>query len=353
MIEKLNPTNLNEILISSQVLREGRVTGVSPLRTYSPGSITSYKVTYSADATPNAPVSLILKLSHNYREAKLYELASSSTSLKAIIAPCYAYGSSSTGSYVLLKDLSATHQPISLAEERTLSEVELRYQIIKMCKTLAQFHAFWWEHPQLDVLLQTLSLNGLENDQSVREYQARLAEQYETFSSCVHNFPQYMDDIFRRLLTNFTAIWETYFKKRLMTLSGVTLIHGDSHPSNFLSSKLAVGKPVVIDFENLSVFFGAFDLVYLFTFCPPRLKTADYIKLLINEYHRELLKQGLCNFRLSELVNDFRLMITVLIFLPIIQQTYGVEKEYWWPRLVRLLDAYQELECDALIHQTL
>ena len=46
---------------------------------------------------------------------------------------------------------------------------------------------------------------------------------------------------------------------------------------------------------------------------------------------------------------DYQLMVTLMIFDPIWDQTSGASHTYWWPKLHCLTDAYMDLNCAALL----
>ena len=47
-------------------------------------------------------------------------------------------------------------------------------------------------------------------------------------------------------------------------------------------------------------------------------------------------------------MTDYRLMITLMIFVPMWDQTEGSDRDYWWLKMRCLTAAYQDLECAKL-----
>lgn len=85
--------------------------------------LTFLRLTYSADASP-------------------------------VLPPCYAaeYDEGSGSSYLLLADLSESHAPPEIREQEINIEDDVLApeNMVRVINTLAQFHAYWWQHPLLD-----------------------------------------------------------------------------------------------------------------------------------------------------------------------------------------------------------
>ena len=62
-------------------------------------------------------------------------------------------------------------------------------------------------------------------------------------------------------------------------------------------------------------------------------------------YHRALTDFGVRNYSYYDLVLDYRLMLSYMLFDPVADLVRGSPRAYWWPKLNRLLAAYQDWEC--------
>src|SRR5262249_43971309 len=93
-------------------------------------------------------------------------------------------------------------------------------------ETLAQFHAFWWEHPLLGV-----KIGEFFDKESSKELVARIRKDLSGF----------IDALGDRLSPNRRKAFEealefapTFWARRLPSIERNTLIHGDAHMWNFL-----------------------------------------------------------------------------------------------------------------------
>ena len=120
------------------------------------------RVRYTANVPADAPTRLILKrnISEEWareagaEEVKFYTLVASLADHPRLTVPCYAaaYDEDTGQSYLLLEDLSATHRPPVSREQLIglVDAVPAATDISAVVETLAQLHAYWWDHPLLD-----------------------------------------------------------------------------------------------------------------------------------------------------------------------------------------------------------
>jgi hypothetical protein len=163
-IEQVTPAWLTGILRQRGYLGAAMVQTLSVTRvhTIQPRSISySLAVEYSSPL-PEAPTHLYLKIPkpdadpalvavEGEREVRLYQaLASDQRELPVI--PCYdaVYRPDQRAYHLLLDDLSTTHD-----QPRWHLTIADRY-IMQTIDCLAQFHAYWWQHPRLTNGLATL-----------------------------------------------------------------------------------------------------------------------------------------------------------------------------------------------------
>lgn len=120
------------------------------------------RVRYSAGAPADAPTRLILKRNieeewareAGAEEVRFYALVAALADHPRITVPCYAaaYDEGSGQSYLLLRDLSDTQRPPVTCEQQVgiVDGVPPAAHIAAVVETLAQLHAYWWDHPLLE-----------------------------------------------------------------------------------------------------------------------------------------------------------------------------------------------------------
>ena len=70
---------------------------------------------------------------------------------------------------------------------------------------------------------------------------------------------------------------------------------------------------------------------------------------LIERYHAGLLAHGVTGYGLDSLWEDYRLSVIGHLAIPVWQQSYGLHASIWWPHLHRILAAFEDLGCAALL----
>lgn len=160
--DPITPEWLTTVLRQSGLLQQGKV---ATIEQETMGAFNSQThrllLQYSADAAPELPASLILKRNNESvwgkeagaDEVKFYQIAASLPDHPPILIPCYAaaYDEASGNSYLLLQDLSGTHQPpVTRDQQISVKEaVPSALHIELVVDALARLHAYWWEHPLL------------------------------------------------------------------------------------------------------------------------------------------------------------------------------------------------------------
>jgi hypothetical protein len=185
---------------------------------------------YSDGPIPALPSKMLLKLPLPDNEASLRmgkdEVLIYNAIKKAMddppVVPFFdaTYSPNSHGWQILMEDLSNSHFQPELPVPPSKRHCEL------CVETLAQFHAFWWEHPSLDV-----EIGELFDKESSTELVARIRNDLSGF----------IDALSDRLSPNRRKAFEeapelapTFWARRLTSIERNTLIHGDAHMWNFL-----------------------------------------------------------------------------------------------------------------------
>jgi len=356
---------LTSVLHRSGSLPQGRVLSltVQPhdhTGEFANSTIAHLTVQYSADAPRFAPAQILWKYytDHNgAMEVSFYHLAASLAEPVPGVVPCYdaVYNPQSGESHCLLADLSATHMtPITRAQVLAGAGVPSAQHLEQIVTSLARFHAYWWEHPVLGTVPDVSEVRWWYRDrQHFEQHIARRQDNWTAFLSQESTtLPPDLYELYDRALAGLPRLWERYFAPRISTFRQLTLGNGDGYFNQYLCpASDADGSAYLIDFEEISANFGASDLVYLFaTFWSPEQRHAQAREeRLLRLYHQQLCACGVTGYTWDDLMTDYRLMITLLVFLPVWDQTTGASREYWWLKMRCLTAAYQDLGCVRLL----
>ena len=70
---------------------------------------------------------------------------------------------------------------------------------------------------------------------------------------------------------------------------------------------------------------------------------------LLQRYHAALCTHGVADYSLERLWEDYRLSVIGDLAIPIWQQTLGFPPAIWWSHLHRIVAAFEDLDCAALL----
>jgi Phosphotransferase enzyme family len=360
-IEAANSDWLTQTLRQAGTLPQGEVASVQYHDSGAFNSATSYlSLTYSPGTPATAPRQLILKLNvhpDDYNEAAFYQLAAPFAADLSMLVHCYGadYELETGKSYLLLEDLSSTHQ-LAVSREQLLGlqgvpAVAVNYAIID---ALAQFHTYWWQHPLLGQHPATQLDNWYTNKE---QFELRLARRRAEFDSFIAaegaDFPTELTSLYRNVLAKFASLWPRYIGERFSSFSNLTLAHGDFFINQPLVPRQMPGQVYMIDFDSVSTSFGATDLVYCcvhFQTAAQRHEGGREVRLL-RRYHAALQKHGVSGYSWEQLLLDYRLMLIFRMFEPVWDETNGTSKQYWWPKLQCVATAFQDWGCAELLEE--
>ncbi|MBZ0280132.1 MAG: phosphotransferase [Anaerolineae bacterium] len=341
---QVTPEWLTETLRRANVLPQGQVVSVDQHTSRPFGSVVSrLKLSYSDDAPSDAPPRLFLKLAEaenhqqhperGRRESEFYGIVPVADFARLPLPRCYSAAHSTAGFHLLLDDLSETYVtiPHPLPPNQRQSE--------QAVDALAMLHAYWWDSPKLGQELGTPP------------------EEKSIFFGVEQHYPAFADflgdalwaerrGIFERVLANKSKL-----TMRLASRSALTLVHGDAHAWNFLYP--AEGTACLVDWEAYDVDVGISDLAYLMTlFWFPAHRARDEMRL-VRRYHEQLIANGVKRYDWAVCWDDYRYSVIRLLFMPIVwwheKQDSDFWAELWWPRLERVLCAFEDLGCEALL----
>lgn len=346
---QVSPNWLTHVLRKAGALESGIVSGVriALTKTLPYSRIAQLQIEYDENADPTAPSKLFLKLSNphaidleklgsNNSEVEFYRRVAVEMNGPPLIR-CFGTGFSAiTGeSHILLEDLSETHfQPTQL-QAPTLSYSELAVE------SLAQFHAYWWNHPKLGTDVgKIFDLEWL--DTFVKDLEGSVTEFVESLGNTL---PPKRRQAYEQMLKSSRTIWG-----RLTEPEGLTVTHGDTHWWNFLypndPSKEQVG---IFDWQLWHIDLGPRDLAFLIAlggFAEPRPELDMHLTRL---YHDTLIKHGVRNYSWPEFWDDYRWSAIRNLNIPVIFRSQGKHLTTWNNALERAFQSFDLLECDELL----
>jgi hypothetical protein len=348
-IDQATPAWLTSVLFRGGRLLTGEVCSLSVTREFTEqlGSISYFlAVTYSRNATPGAPSRLFLKLPRSNlkpestawageKEVRMYRaLAEHQRELPII--QCYdAVYDAERGTYhVLLDDLSDTHdQPawhLEIAERYMSQTVDC----------LAQFHAYWWEHPRLSAVAGALP-DAATIQADIQQFQGAFAG----FADVAGDQLSAEDRrIYESVLAALPALWRQRTNPR-----GQTLVHGDAHFWNFLYPRDPERQDTrMLDWQLSHICPGTQDLAYAIVLRYPH-RTLAIEHDLIKRYYDRLLLHGVQNYSWEECWEDYRRQAAEQVLFPLRFWMNRLPTDFWGVFLQRPLRAFRELACAGVL----
>jgi hypothetical protein len=350
---------LTRVLLEHGHLYLGRVTQVQHFRTveaplqwdvmpYATG--TRLELFYSGDVEPRtAPRHLFLKLSTGLdfemgaREAEFYRIlapamqaALPEEQLPFVRRFDVAYSRDTGESHLLLEDLSSTHVQTDSALPPTQAEAE------QAVDALAEFHAFWWEHPRLG--------DDIGTRPSGESIQGLIAQAQDRLAGLVDFSGDRLPDARRRTLERVCAAWPPRRLERSLAGKGITVVNLDTHPGNFLYPRDPDrGKVRIIDWQHWDIATGTDDLAYMMVahWYPER--RARQEKRLLERYFQRLRLYGVKDYEWADCWYDYRASIIHTLFLLVGRWHARLAPSLWWDRLQRALLAYEDIGCRELL----
>lgn len=361
----ITPEWLTAVFRQAGVLREGEVRAIERETTGAFNSHTSRLLLhYSADATPEVPIRLVLKQNiqaawgkeAGMEEVKFYHLVATLQDHPPVIVPCYAaaYDEQSGNSYLLLQDLSETHLPPRTRDQQIniVEGVPPPVYIEAVVDTLAQVHAYWWDH----ACLGTDTFDVGYWSRNAERFEQYLHSRRTSWESLITNekawFPDDLCELYEQVLAHLPHHWEQYLAPRFHTKRNLTLTHGDAYFANFLCPKNpGTGTTYLLDWQSPAFDIGGYDLANLcaaFWTSQQRHEEQREEKML-RHYHTVLQAHGVNNYSWDDLVTDYQTGLIFWLLMPVQDCYDGSSKEYWWPKMQCLVAAFQEWQCEKLL----
>ena len=304
-------------------------------------------VEYSKDAEPGLPRRLLLKRMDSAwgeREVGFYRsaMADSGGSVRWPLVQCLeaTYDDSTGRSQVLLVDLTASHaSPIS--RERLIArEMPSLVDLASVMRALGGFHAKWWEDPRIAVEEPFLVRSWYSDPAAFGEHLARREREVEDLK--VPTVDEEIIEFYEQALRRLPVLWDRFLADRMRDRRALTMSHGDCYLTQWLCPRSGDGSTYVVDFDSVSGNVPAFDLVYLLAAFSMAESRRGYELEMLREYHRSLRSEGVSAYDWESLVLDYRLMLSFIVFDPVFDHSNGSRREYWWPKMSSLIDAYRD-----------
>lgn len=345
--DQATPGWLTWVLRRVGILDQGEVMAVQKEVSSPFGAVVAHlQLSYSDAAPERAPARLFLKLSSpgswaadipemGKLEVRFYN-AIANRAADLPVPFCYdaVYSEEMGKFHLLLEDLSKTHFPLQAPLPPTRAQCE------QVVDALARLHAHWWQHPALD-----RRTGEFADDDDVWDFTLGLGEA----------FPRFVDFLGEGLFDDRRRMYERVIAsapdlaKRLTEGKAITLTHGDAHAWNFLYPKdPTVNTPCLVDWDCCRPSVGGEDLAFLIgLFWFPERRTRME-QDLVRRYHGRLLERGVSSYDWDACWHDYRWGVIRNLFRPIGWWLEGMTAELWWPRLERILLAFQDLGCAEL-----
>ena len=137
--------------------------------------------------------------------------------------------------------------------------------------------------------------------------------------------------------------------ERLMSLNGVTLIHGDVHTGNVMSPRDPEHQTTkLIDWQLWDIGPGAHDLAFLMALHWPPKRRALLEGPLLERYHARLMRY-VPGYSWREFFDDYRRAVVTMVLIPIGQFRRGMPNGVIWFGLQDATAAFEDLSCEELL----
>lgn len=310
---------LNDLLWEQGVLTEGRVSSVVLKRRFQHhhSNILFLHTGYSSDVVARLPNQWVLKIrthSEGIVETEFFRQAVHSQRLNFLPSPG-AYKSWDSGeSVVLLENLKNTHKLV-VTDQQVFNQCgwrPIRAVLELLVRALAQFHACWWNQPELE----HLRIRSPDYDQNI-------ATKMQLFKHQMHQEPELVKGV-EWAKANVSQFFQRGSK------SPVTLVHGDCYPWHFFLGRTE-NDVRLFDFEFAAVHSPAYDLVSLLSYWQ-----GDY-KRVFRQYHEHLVSEKIAGYEFDALMSDVKIAIAAHIIRSVQEWHRECSEALWKVKLNNLL----------------
>jgi hypothetical protein len=331
----IDAAGLTGLLRDSGALGDGEVTSVAVRASDAFNSATVFaRVTYRG-ADPALPTRLVIKRPSPAQwsraaavvEAGFYRHLATLGGHPAVVPPCLA----ATDDCLVLSDLSATHAaPVTRSDSIALSGVPTMDALESAVDTLAALHSFWWRRDPGPFPVATWWGDAATFDAYARHRR-------QAWDRVAAEVPEPARSVYEFVFDRLDRFGERLRRSR--RTGPLTLVHGDAYLSNFLVPTAGRGLGVLLDWQSPSVDIGALDLANMCATFWTRDQRREYEELVLRRYY-EALGQPL--YRYEDLLADYRIGVADWLLVPVQDAADGSRRDYWWPKMGCLLDAFAD-----------
>ncbi|WP_211829786.1 phosphotransferase [Kistimonas asteriae] len=359
----VTPEWLTTEFYRSGLLQQGRVIQAchTPLSVPdSSATLQRFQLLYSVNTRPILPEQVVMKYRPGHSgmtEVALFQLLQTHAIQCPAVIPAQLWGYRPTEglSYLLMDDLTHSHVVLTTQQEACLMEqTPTDTQACAALEALACFHGACWRQ---DVLKDASPVFGRgcfwDREQQFATNLSIRQQEFDAFQQAVQSwFPAELLQQLATILPHLPTLWRNHLQTRLTNLQQVTVVNGDCYFRHFFYPNTDDNRPVYLfDFDQATIQTPAYDLVQLLvSYWMPETRSQDQReKRLLQHYHAALIDTGVNNYSFEQLMDDYRLMVIFQLFAAIKEQIRGCAKPLWLNRLMCLLGAFEDLDCQQLL----
>jgi hypothetical protein len=347
---QLTPERLTDALRRSGALAGGAVIAIDILAVAERflSANARLRPRYSPDADGELPPALFLKMVTLDQEDEwlqaseyYYYTRDYASVVDTPLLRCYdaAYDADQGRFHLLLDDVSETHVPAGR------KPVTLEYGL-SLAESLAALHAPWWDSRRLEAANAPIHDAG-----HIERFIAIARPGVEHILACCGaelqpHWPALIDDIFAR---HPQMLLDRNRLAAVGDAAGYTLIHGDAGDSNILVPSAGNGPLYLIDrgpFEwSLTTWLGVYDLAYAMVLDWPVEVRRALEPAVLRRYHSALTARGVSDYPWERLIDDYRLMVPMAVFVAVEWCRGGPNLDYrsiWMAYLQNALTACED-----------
>jgi aminoglycoside phosphotransferase (APT) family kinase protein len=331
---------LTSVLRDSGALGDGTVVSVAVRESDAFNSATVFaRVTYRG-VDPPLPARLVVKRPSSAEwsraaavvEANFYRRLTALSSHPPVVPACLA----ATDDCLVLEDLSATHiAPVTRSQSIALAGVPTMDALDSAVDTLAALHSYWWRRDPGPFPVATWW-------GSPHEFDAYARHRLQAWDRVAADVPSPARSVYSFVFSRMDRFGARLESRRIGPL---TLVHGDAYLSNFLVPQGSAGLGVLLDWQSPSVDIGALDLANMCATFWTRAQRREHEEPVLRRYHEAL---GVPDYPFEDLLADYRIGVADWLLVPVQDAADGSRRDYWWPKMSCLLDAFEDHGASSL-----
>ena len=335
----ISPQWLTQAFQTSGLLKTGKVVSY----TTKPLTIAAFQQASTSILYPeyqgndsSAPASIVLKLAKGQKEYLFFTQLALKTAMQQIVACHYAkLLENGTSSIFLLEDLTPTHEQTQWPIPPSVA------QCYSTVACLANFHAIWWNHADLQSEL-------LEKSRQDTHWLQRIYLALDRIPA----FIDFLDDRlskdrrnkFEKIAASGNKAWLPEHPQH-----GSTVLHGDAHFWNFLFDRGEdPDKVKVFDWNSWNIGRATDDLAYMIGLHWYAQRKLELEEKLLQHYYQKLMAHDI-SYTWDDLLADYRLSTIASLLIPVWQWQQGISAAVWWSHLERGFLAFDQWDCMELL----